>query len=170
MQIIYGVAAEAKSTFVMADDGELRRLREMVVTSYPQFGSRVPTTSETHLAFRNAFVALGHIGRTSEIVTRDARSIGWWAGHCEEFLQQSGYDNYDVGSAPFLMAVIAHGDIPHSPPARFPHDQFFGLTIGTGIRATDKWRGVLETGEVLPPVPLTRPTQNYPAPDFQVRW
>jgi hypothetical protein len=160
VKIITGRQAE-KSAFVMPTDDELAKLHATVARRYPQLASSAP-------GFKAAFTAIGFLGRYDRPETKHYPA--WWIDHLESWCRAEDIPG-DISLAAFVGAVLSHGDIPYAPLDRFPFDLSFGLAIGgAGRRATDAWRKVLVTGQLLPPTaPLRSVSENYPVPPVEVR-
>ena len=155
MKIITGRAAE-RWRFQMPTDEQLRQLDAIVVRAYPKLGLPPDAIGEEveqrARAFRNAFLAIGYLGRRDEPETKNAHSLAWWLGHIKDWLNESELPA-DLTQSSFVAACVAHGDVPFFPLDRYPYDTSLGLMIGyAGRRATDAWRKVLTSGQ--PPAPV----------------
>ena len=155
MRIITGRAAE-HWRFQMPTDEQLRQLDEIVARAYPKLGLPRDAIGEeieqrAH-TFKNAFLAVGYLGRRDAPETKNAHALSWWLGYIKDWLAESDVCG-DVTQAAFVAACVAHGDVPFFPLDRYPYDISLGLMIGyAGRRATDAWRKVLESGQ--PPAPV----------------
>jgi hypothetical protein len=64
-----------------------------------------------------------------------------------------------VGGAALVAAAIACGDIAFSSPDGFPHISLGLMAHGGGAPSSEKWKSALETGRLLEPALLDRPTE-----------
>jgi len=151
--VMITTAAKQAPGFVMPTAEELKRLDKIVVNNLPRFAIQPDENpDERFKLFRNAFWAVGQLGRLPTLERENAKSSGWWADHCSQMLQRAGAYPFDIASGMFAFAVLAHADIAHSIGPRYPYDVSYGLTMGTSHRmASDQWRGLLESGKTLQP-------------------
>jgi hypothetical protein len=166
MRIITGADADLADAFVMPTDGELDQLYRIVSDRHPNLALPVDASdekvTERRISFRNAFLALGSLGRLAEPERKNAHAMSWWVDICREWLECARIER-DIDAASFTLAVAAHGDIPHTPLDRWPYDLSFGLQYGgAGRRAVDSWRKVLTNGKILPTVTVAPHTLQPP--------
>jgi hypothetical protein len=154
VRIIY---AEANPAFQMASDNELKQLQRIVLAKHPQLRPEPGCEDVYHAAFKRSFWALGQLGRREEPETKNAHSVMWWLEHCRELLDAA--NNYgDIELRPWVAALAAHGDVPYSRLDRFPYDLAFGLHYGgAGRAASDAWRHVIASGQLLAPTAIAIP-------------
>jgi hypothetical protein len=154
--------------FTMPSDEELQRLFQMVIAAYPQLDTRWGHEAEVFRSFKHAFLAINHLGRSDAPESKHAHSLPWWCGLVQENLASAGIDA-DIRIPTFATAVLASADIAHTISARFPHDTAYGLCYGgVGRPATDAWKRVLESGQLLPPV-APPASKNFPPPPVEIR-
>jgi hypothetical protein len=135
---------------------ELLQLQERITRNYPFLTPKAhgrfadEMLSEYAMEFRCAFFALGFIHRSEEL---DRKCYPARLDACGDLLRVKGGGTTSVPLQPFTAALIAHGDIPYMALDYFPHDLSFGLRLDSlGIVASNHWRHVLASGEILPPV------------------
>jgi hypothetical protein len=144
--------------------------------SYPQRRVALPTESESEkllatvtarwpemrradgAEFVVAFHRILHLGRRDRL--DNAHSVNYWCDGCRAWQnQQQISPGVFVGPVSFTAAVLAQGDVAHSMSDNFPFDLSFGLQFGGGGRpSNNQWRRALETGALLEPTPLDRPS------------
>lgn len=157
VRILTGAAAGAVSSFRMPSMADLKKLEGIVLS---KLGLSVPTDESEHERYstlQNAFWGVGQLGRLEGIETRNIKSATWWCSELRELLNNSSYS--DIGTSMFCLVVRMHNDIDHSIGPRYPHDLSFGLTIGTGRRATDAWRQLLDGAPLRRPSVIPMPEQ-----------
>jgi hypothetical protein len=147
-------------------DDELQRLRATVDAAYPELAFRprgerwadADAAADFH-AFKIAFEYLATLSRIDALQTRYATS--WWVSGAEGWARDIGRSAM-ITRAPFIAALLAHGDIRYSRLDE-PHSVAFGLAEGAAGRRYDpaSWRRVLAGGGLLAPVPL--PSNRTPA-------
>jgi hypothetical protein len=160
----------ANGDFVMPSGVELARLHELVCTRFPslrpQFSRKWAAEDERQYVegFTNSFRALGHIGRAETVYTK--HYLTYWQEHCEEILRSMGKFGHVDG---LLAASIAHGDICYRVPnaAQGIVAELGLLHFGSGRLCKNKWRDVLNTGQLLPPAPVSRPQHSQSARVFE---
>ena len=88
-------------------------------------------------------------------------SVSWWCDTAIVWLREHQLAApVSLGGVAFTAALVAHGDIPHTLSDSFPFDLSFGLmAYGGGTPSGGQWRRVIETGALLEPMPLDRPTE-----------
>jgi hypothetical protein len=82
-------------------------------------------------------------------------ALSYWVSEANNWAHLHGYDG--TVEAGYLATVLAHSDICFTPGA--PNHGFvweLGLSPYQGRPATDRWRTVLETAQLLPPTPPPR--------------
>jgi hypothetical protein len=165
----------APSKFVMPTDVELRTLAAIVAAKYPKIanaeglifrGDAEQNEAEYFKQFKASFIALGALGRAEAPIWK--RSVVVWMDSARDFLRNSGV-HAEISFNPFYAAAIAQGDLPHSDTAEDGGCAALGLKEHGGRRATDAWRRVLSTGQLLAAVPFRPASRNYPAPPVQLR-
>jgi hypothetical protein len=141
----------------MPSDADLRRLLEIVLRHSP---TGPPSEGEERFfrQFKQAFVALGEIGRATEI--DQERGIVHWLDKTRDICREHGWSQ-DFEFRPFWRAMLAHGDIHFQD-----RDETLGLVQKLGLAnyggtpAGTAWRNVLERGA---PLPLTKTfRQKFP--------
>ena len=134
--------------------GQLDSLLNYVLATYPKLGvdADVPGFREH---FERAFLALCYIRRRDGIDKQ----------HTMSFWRDLGQDTLSslkvpakLELAPFVAAVIAHGDVAHTHPT---HPQNFSMSAGlifggTGRAYSGVWRKVLEVGRLPEPTAVAR--------------
>jgi hypothetical protein len=135
--------------------GQLNSLLNYVLTAYPKLGVDADVTGfREH--FERAFLALCYIRRRDGIDKQ----------HTMSFWRDLGQDTLSslkvpakLELAPFVAAVIAHGDIAHTHPN---HPQNFSMSAGlifggVGRAYNGVWKKVIEAGRVNAPVEISIP-------------
>jgi hypothetical protein len=146
----------------MPSDAELRTLLKIVLAKYPRLDPArdrgldpdpdrvLEREARFTREFRRAFFALGFLGRLPGIETKNTKALSWWSDYCGDVLRGQHQDD-DVNGRTLALAVLAHGDIPHTIGDRFPFDVILGLTYpSAGVPAGDAWRRVLTTANLRP--------------------
>ena len=154
-RVLTGMVSEiARSRFVMPSADELRTLAKFVRARHPAFGPHERQDEQDYeREFAAAFRALGYLNCTAAPDTKKA--LSYWIDGARVWLRARNLDER-MTAAPLMAAAIAHGDIAWSS------DRSLGLAEGVGKPCTNRWHGVLQTGEMLPPVPV--PNAAPPAP------
>ena len=145
------------SGLVMPSDDQMRALYAIVSKAHPKL-VREPHRGEWTQApfndFAAAFVAMGNLGRTPQ--PDGKHSLGWWVDHAI-FGAPGAKGQRAFGDAEFVLAALAHGDVPYRPYADGSPWEF-GLMpyTGQGTPAGDAWRRVLASGRISPPAAPAR--------------
>jgi hypothetical protein len=175
VRILTGAAVE-KSNFVMPNDEQLRQLMRMVLTKYPVLDSSKSRDwtdrdgVERERSFKNAFWALAFFTRIESVEKKRVHATSFWASEVDAFLHASDIWDFEISQGVFTLALIAHGDIAHTPLDRWPLEMSWGLQVGGGgHRATDIWKRVIK-GEFRAPevVQQTRESNSYPTPNVRI--
>lgn len=150
--------AHVASPLVMPTADELRALYKIVLAKYPKLDperQRDRDQAGFDAQFRRTFWAAGQLGRLPDVETHNIKATSYWCQLTGDILQNAGKSALEVPGNIFVIAVLAHGDVPHSlDPARYPFDFSLGLTFpSAGVPATDVWRRVLSTSNLRPASP-----------------
>jgi hypothetical protein len=158
---------ESPSHFVRPTSKELRRLADVVIAKYPKLGPRRSLRGtlddEFDDDFQNGFVwsfeRLGFPMRSERPDTR--HYVEHWLNNTKDWLAMHRPNHCGNIGAGFLAAVLAHGDIPHTP-ADVSRGVVWsvGLTNFGGKLASDAWRRVL-AGELLARTAPVMPARSY---------
>ncbi len=150
--------------FTRPTESELRQLYRVALALAPKLEPATP--NDRHFqAFRTAFSYIATLSRTEKLDT--SRATSWWCDGAEQYARAHGQST-DIGGDAFTLAALCHGDVVHSfSPTRWPYDMAFGLAIGGGSQATNKWRSVLERTQFLKAVelPMLPQQQQHWRPD-----
>ena len=150
--------------FAMPSEAELQSLYGLVIRTHPVL--RAPAKRHEPIEapfdrFRNAFLAIGLMGRAAQLDT--GRALASWIDQAEDRLREAGADK-DIDAAGFVAAVLAHGDVMYRAIDRYPFGLAFGLmTHGGGTPARDAWRTVLTSGRVSAPSEHVAPANVSPS-------
>jgi hypothetical protein len=89
-------------------------------------------------------------GRTEQPNSRFA--LSFWMDQCKSWLRERNSMTNAVGANELILAVLAAGDVHYvAANAQVGTVWELGLAEHGGPRASDAWRQVMETGNVLPP-------------------
>ena len=136
------------SSLVMPSDAELHKLVEIVYRARPDLDLR-RDPDQRHLRhdheFAVTFHMLGALGRTEQV--DHGKALSYWCQVVRESLSDYYGITVEVPGNILLAAALAHGDVPYGRNA-------MGLRwFEAGRPATDAWRTVLKTGQLLKPSP-----------------
>jgi hypothetical protein len=145
------VVERHRSGFVAPSETELQSLYRIGTRLAPKLG--IDQTPEHFAGFAAAFSYVATLSRTDKLATD--RMASWWCEAAREHAR-ARRDWSDIKPSHLTLAVLAHGDVPHTfDPARFPYDLAFGLSIGTSRLPTGAgWLGVLEREAFRAATPL----------------
>ena len=109
-------------------------------------------------SFRTSFLSLCHIRRRDGIDKQ--KTMSFWRDLGQDTLASLNV-SAKLDLAPFVAAVIAHGDIAHTHPN---HPQNFSMSAGlifggVGRAYNGVWRKVFEAGRVNAPVEIAVPRE-----------
>jgi hypothetical protein len=145
--------------FVQPDDfptqSELDGLLRIVLASYPKLGP-AGDPDKYKSSFRMSFLSLCHIRRRDGI--DKLHHMSFWRDLGQDTLASLNV-SARLELAPFVAAVIAHGDIDYTHPN---HEQNFSMSAGlifggVGRAYNGVWKKVFEAGRVNAPVEISIP-------------
>ena len=148
-QVQISYPAETNSQFVAPSDTELERLHRIVISAWPNLKPVDQSFAEAHVGFVQAFLAIGHLGRTATVDNN--RELLAWTTDARRWHAERGRSAYLSGND-FAMAAIAHFDVDYTLPAKWPSIGFSLSRDSSGTPATDEWKKLLERRQCRPPV------------------
>ena len=135
--------------FQMPTDSELEELHRIVLSTFPNLKPRDQSFAESNAGFAQAFMAIGHLGRTTTV--DDKRELLAWVADARRWHAEHGRSAYLSGNN-FMIAAIAHFDVDFLPPAKFPSVGFSLSRDSSGTPAVDAWKKLIERRQCRPPV------------------
>lgn len=146
--------------FVMPGEFDLRRLLDLTSGRFPKLAAAGQkhhwSDDELFPRFVSAFRFVGDLRRTIEPNKRFA--ISWWIDQAKEWLAVRQISPAALRGSDFLLACIAHNDVPFTPSTERGQQWEVGVQLyGGGRRATDAWRGSI-VGKLLAPTPPREPS------------
>lgn len=134
---------------------ELDGLLRIVLSEYPKLAP-ADDLDKYKSSFRMSFLSLCHIRRRDGIDKQ--HTMSFWRDLGQDTLASLNIPA-KLDLAPFVAAVIAHGDIDYTHPN---HPQNFSMSVGlifggVGRAYNGVWKKVLEAGRVNAPVEISIP-------------
>jgi hypothetical protein len=169
-----------ETTLVMPDDIELRRLMAIALAAYPGLGPKHELSFEQLRALRNhpqlaeqivpdvaainaayfrefkySFISIGSMKRMGEPDRR--HYLNFHAEAARSWLKSHNLFA-DLTSGAFLVAALAHGDVPFTDGTVAGSTWELGLSVYVGAVARVAWKQVLAHGKLrsAAPVPANR--------------
>ncbi len=157
--------------FVMPTEEELRQLLPIVLDQHPELRPNLGRHSlsgdpeaDYFAEFCAAFRRIGFLGRLD--APNRKFYLDHWIDEASEWLRLQRMPA-DMSAAPYLAAVMAHGDVCFTPADNTGHVWEVGLAPWGGRPAGVAWRDVLATGKLLAP---THGRYGQPGPRAEVRF
>jgi hypothetical protein len=97
---------------------------------------------------RLAFIGLTYFKRTP--APDHKRYVTYWLEEAEIVLGSMGKRGEELRFAPFMCAIVAHGDIPYTALSLDGEPLSLGLSKDVGAEAKDGWKRVLDRGPADP--------------------
>ena len=151
--------------FVMPGESDLRRLFDLSCARFPKLAEAGKkqhwSDEELFPRFISAFRFVGDLRRTEQTDKRHA--ILWWIDQGKNWLAARQISPALVRGPDFLLASIAHNDVPFTPANEQGQQWEVGLDLYNGIRAAASWREAI-SGRLRLPTPPRQPTWDTRCP------
>jgi hypothetical protein len=102
--------------------------------------------------FELAFRRIAYMRRLEE--PDHGKALTYWTSEARNWFEDLDGRAVDIHALPYLAAALSHGDIPYVVADPTVGSVWtLGVSPYSGRPATDKWRRVLETEQLLTPTP-----------------